>query len=795
VIWRRALGWSLAALLGVAGLAVASWFVGIRHRAPPASGSLASADVGAPARISRDPLGVPHIQAEHVRDAFFALGVAHAQDRLWQMELTRRAARGTLSEVFGEKTLPADRLARTLGLARAAVSEGRGLGNRQAELLRAYSAGVNRWLEEITAGRARAPFELVRLGIEAEPWRPEDTLALVRLRAWLLGRSLGSSLLLDRLYRELGGVASQEFFPESSVQPSDNVARSAGDRADDGRAALDRAADTWAAAVGMRGPVGSGGFVIGPRLSRSGLPILANDPHVELVTPAVFYLAHLQTPEWDVAGGTWAGIPVFWTGTNGSIAWGQVALFASTSELYEETLRPSDRRRYDSGGRWREAQLHREQIRVRGGEDREVEVFSTRHGPLLGSIEPGNRALESRALRWTGLGPRSGIGPALEVQRARNWEQFREALRELEAPAATFLYADVEGNVGTQVAGRLPVRFIQTALLPVPGRSGYYAWQGFIPFDELPHQFGSELPFVIASPHPAADRFPHPVAWLWYDGGPEMRLRLRLERAEPLGLADVVELQRERVSGNGPARVRAWPGDVEARSEGAARIQRLLLSWDGSSDVESPGAAVYHAFRTQLARRLLARRLEPPLAAELLDAAEPLPGAMVERFLAQVDREDARSLAGEVLEETWSWLGLEVSSNPSRWSWGAMHRVRLDHAFERLGSGKLPWIGRSVGVGPLAAPGDSESVWAMYSTPVAPFEARVGPGFRFAVDLEDPRHVWVGLAGGQSGHPGSPHYADALDDWLRARPRPLWMHPSDVAYHEQGVWDLHPAER
>jgi len=790
VTWGRALGGSFVVLLGVASLTVGSWFVGIRDRAPAAHGVLQTPDVAAPVRISRDPLGVPHIQAEHERDAFFALGVAHAQDRFWQMELTRRAAHGTLSELFGEATLDADRLARTLGIARAAVREGRGLGNRHAGLLRAYSAGVNRWLEEIAAGRARAPFELARLEIEPEPWQPEDTLALVRLRAWMLGGSLRSSLILDRLLRELGGVASQEFFPESFRPPTDDVAR----RASSGMAALRRAAGTWAAAVGLRGPVGSGGFVIGPPLSRSGHPILANDPHVELVTPAVFYQAHVQTPDWQAAGGTWPGIPVFWLGTNASIAWGQVALFASTSEIYEETLRPSDPRRYDSGGRWLEAKLNLEQIRVQGAADQELEVFSTRHGPLLGTLDPDDRSLESRALRWTGLGARSGIGAALRLQRARSWEEFREALRELAAPAATFLYADVEGNIGTQVAGHLPVRFIQTALLPVPG-TGYYAWDGFIPFDALPRRFGNDLPFLIASPHPPADAFPHPVAWLWYDDGPERRLRQRLEQGKRFDLADVVRLQRERVSGYGPDRVRAWLGDVEARSEGGARIQQLLLSWDGNSDVHSSGAAVYHAFRTLLARRLLALRLEPSLAAEVLNAAEPLPGALVERFLAQIDREDARTLAADVLEETWSWLGLEVSSNPSRWKWGAMHRVRLDHAFERLGSGPLPWVGRSVGVGPEAAPGDPGSVWAMYSTPAAPFEARVGPGFRFAVDLEDPRHLWVGLAGGQSGHPGSPNYADALEDWLRARPRPLWMHPSDVAYHERGVWELQPSER
>jgi penicillin amidase len=791
---RRLAGWSLVAFLVVASLTVASWFVGIQDRAPATSGSLSAEGVGAPVRITRDPLGVPHVNAANVADAFFALGFVHAQDRLWQMELTRRAARGTLSELFGAEMLGADRLARTLGLARAAEREARELPRRESERLGAYCAGVNRWLAEIAAGRSPAPFELVRLEVDPEPWRPADVIALVRLRAWMLGRSLGSSLILDRLVREIGGVASQDFFPEPSRPSADDIAHGPRAGAVEARRSLDRAADTWAQAVGLRGPVGSGGFVVGPGRTQSGHPILANDPHVELVTPAVFYPAHLHTPEWEVGGGTWPGIPVFWTGTNAAIAWGQVALFASTSELYEETLRPSDPHRYDWGGRWLEAALQREQIRVRDGTVEEVEVLSTRHGPLLRSVDPGNRALAGRALRWTGLGPRSGIEAALRLQRARTWHEFREALRTLDAPAATFLYADAEGNIGTQVAGLLPLRSIQTDLLPVPGRSNYYAWRGFMLFDELPQRFGDDLPFLIASPRPSSESFPHPVAWLWHDPGSERRLRQRLEQGSRLGLSDVVALQRERVSVDGPDRVREWLGDAVPSSAGGARIRSLLLAWDGSSSVQSSGVAVYHAFRTLLARRLLARRLDAPLAEALLEAAEPLPGALVERFLEQVDPGDARAVAAEVLEETWSWLGLEVSSNPGRWTWGEVHRLRLDHAFERLGSGRLHWIGRSVGVGPVAAPGDPDSVWAMYSTPIPPFQARVGPGFRLAVDMEDPRHLWVGLAGGQSGHPGSPNYADALEDWLVARPRPLWMHPSDVAYHERGVWELHPSE-
>jgi penicillin amidase len=779
----RVVGWGLFAVVAACSLIVANRLLAVPDRAPAASGTLESLGLRADVRVVRDPLGVPHVEAETESDAWFGLGLAHAQDRLWQMELQRRAARGKLSELFGVATLPADRLARTLGLGLAADREAAGLTRRTARLLEAYAAGVNRWLEEIEAGRAALPVEFTRLAIEPEPWRPADSLALVRLRAWMLSRSLGSSLLLDRLVREIGGVASQQFFPEESKHPRDDLARRG----------LRRAADLWAASVGLRGRVGSGGFVVGAGSSQSGLPILANDPHVELGIPAVFYVAHVRSRDWEAGGATWPGIPVFWTGTNRTIAWGQVALFASSSELYEETLQPSDPTRYDWGGAWRRAERRVEPIAVRDAAEQEIEVLSTRHGPLLGSVDPEDVALFGRALRWTGSGPRSGIESALGVQRARSWRQFRAALRELPAPAASFLYADVEGNAGTQVAGQLPIRSIQTALLPVPGRSAHYDWRGFIPFDALPRRYGRDLAYAIASPHPSSGAFPHPVAWLWHDRDTERRMRRRLEQGAPFSLRGVVELQRERVSSRGPERVRVWLAEVAPRSDGARRLHRLLLAWDGSTDVESTGAAAYHVFRANLIRRLLRERVAPELAEALGEVAEPIPGALVERFLERVDRDVARGLAAEVLEETWSWFSLTLSSNPTRWTWGELHRLRLDHAFERFGAGTLGWAGSSFGVGPVAAPGGPESVWAMYSTPEAPFDVRVGPGVRFAVDMRDSGHPWIGLAGGQSGHPGSPHYADALDDWLAGEPRPLWLHASDVAYHEAGVWTLRPA--
>lgn len=792
-----------AALVAATGV-LAVWSVGILSfyfsagdRSPRPSGEAVVPGLEAQASITRDTFGVPHIVAENRADAFVALGFAHAQDRLWQLEVLRRSAHGTLADVFGERALPTDRLARTLGFRRSAEQELSALRPETKRLLAAYSAGVNRWIQMIMDRRVPVPFEFEWLTFDPAPWTSVDTLALVRFRSWLLGRSLSLTLLLDRLVRDLGGVASQDFFP--IPPPAPDVDRVGGLPRREALASLiglGRTADALASVVGMRGQVGSMGFVVGASRSASRLPLLANDPHVQLRLPNPFYLAHLRTPEGEVAGATWPGIPLFWVGANRHIAWGQVALHASVSDLFDESLHPRDRFRYDWGGRWREAERRNEVIHVKGGPDRAVEVVSTRHGPLLASVDPEREAAQSYALRWTGQHRRSGFQTLLSLQRARDWTQFRAALRRVPAPASTYLYADRAGTIGSQVSGQLPIRTIDTGLLPVPGRSSFYDWRGFMPFDSLPSRHGDDLAFLLASTRPPRKGFPEAVAYLSPGRvGSEERLARALSGRRRLSLEDVLGIQRERHSADGRSEVRRLLGGVVPSEGPAAQVHGVLLEWDGDTETDSSGAAMFHLFRRFLTERLLADRLEEPYALEVLDVAEPVPGALLARFLDRVGAPRNRELVQQALEATWSWLNVRVSSNPSKWTWGRVHQLRLRHTFEELGGPILSRLGKSLGRGPFPAPGSADSIWTMHQVADPPFRAAVGPAMRFAIDLDDPHHLRVGLCGGQSGHPGSPLYDDALAEWLAGRPRPMWMHPLDLSYHEQGVWELSPAAR
>jgi len=352
--------------------------------------------------------------------------------------------------------------------------------------------------------------------------------------------------------------------------------------------------------------------------------------------------------------------------------------------------------------------------------------------------------------------------------------------------------ADRSGAIGTQVAGQLPERGIDTGLLPASGSIAHYRWRGSFAFDALPSQHGADLPFLVASTHPP--ELEGRVSWLWSSPGAPERLRARLAGATRLELGDVLALQSERRSERGPRSVARLLDGVVPGSPAARRVLDALRAWDGDTGPESPGAALYHVFRQQLGRRVLSGWLPEEFARELSELAEPAPGVALARFLDRRSRADGADIAAAALEDTWSFMRAHVSPDPARWTWGRTRGLRLRHGFERLGAWPLQWLGRRFGLGPFPVGGDPDSVWSMHHGPLPSDDVRLGPGLRYAVDLADPAHAQVGLAGGQSGFPGDPRYSDALRDWRAGRARPLWMHRSDVEYHRRGVFELRPGD-
>jgi penicillin amidase len=453
--------------------------------------------------VIRDRWGVPHIYADSVDDLFFAQGYVTAGDRLAQMELQRRLASGRLAEVAGPAALDSDRFMRTLGLRRVAEAEWELLQKDpathdtryqdSARILTAYTAGVNAYIE---THRDRLPLEFLLLGVSPEPWTPADSLVWGKVMALSLCANFEYELARATLIERLGAGKTGELVPAYPADAPIIVPDAVSYQGLDG-AALAQARSVWQV---FGGPgTGSNNWVVNGTRTASGKPLLANDPHMGIQMPALWYLVHLHGPGFDVTGGSLPGTPGVVLGHNARIAWGATNTTADVQDLYIEHLSTIGPQQYEFRGQWYDVQVITETIRVRDAAPQVLPVAYTRHGPIVSDVLPGVPPTMTLALRWASLDASATMLPAaLAMDRAGNWDEFRAALRFFSAPAQNFVYADVDGNIFWMAPCDLPIRRVPS-LFPLDGASGDFEWQGFVPWDELPQSENPPEHFIATA--------------------------------------------------------------------------------------------------------------------------------------------------------------------------------------------------------------------------------------------------------------------------------------------------------
>ena len=575
-----------------------------RARLPQIEGEMRLAGLHAPAEVLRDRWGVPHIYARNESDLFFTQGFVHAQDRLWQMELSRRTAAGRLSEIFGPLALDTDRIVRTFGFARLGAADWQAAPPSVRTIVEAYAAGVNAFLQ--SAG-SRLPVEFSLLRLRPEPWAPLDTMAFSRVMIWQLSHAWYGELLRARMIEAVGEAAAAEL--EIHYPPANPVALPHGiefNRLEaDGR--LQAARGPF-----LRRGSGSCNWAVAGGKTDTGAPYLCNDMHLALMLPSIWYQNHLVGGGFEVSGVSLAGLPLVLVGHNARIAWGATLAYTDCEDLFVEAFDPGDPLRYRTPDGWRAATRVPEPIVVKGQAEPHIEtVVVTRHGPVISDVigEPARRlAACSMALQPC---------PALHgwelLNRAAGWDDFVEAVRRIEAPQLSLVYADVEGNIGFWVTGRVPVRGQGDGTLPAPGWSGEHDWTGEVPFEAMPHAFNPAAGFVATSNNRLVpDEYPHFLGRAWMNGYRARVITERLAGSDALGPDDFRALHLD---------VTCLPGmEFMARLaglEGEQPDERLALdllrAWDGRLTTDSVGGAVYEVFRTALVRSLL----EPGLGADL----------------------------------------------------------------------------------------------------------------------------------------------------------------------------------
>jgi penicillin amidase len=732
---------------------------------PKLDGTVRVVGLGARAEVWRDAQGIPHVRAASVRDVFFAQGFVHAQDRLWQMDYDRRRAYGRWAEYAGPSAVAQDTQMRRFRLEASARADYEAAGAETRAMLEAYTGGVNAFIDTT----AHQPVEYALVGGRPEPWRPWDASAVYKVRHVLMG-VWQTKAWRGRLVRQVGARRAAELCPgtppspmlivppgvEYKGPPADGLdALAAGEAALAGVADWDGGSNNWA--------------VAGSRTA-SGKPLVAGDPHRPLDVPNVYYQNHLACPEFDAIGLSFAGVPGLpHFGHNAFVAWCVTHTGADYQDLFIERF--DERGRCQSVGEWREPQRSRETVHVRGGEPVEIEVTVTDHGPIvLGDPRTGHAI----AVRYTATAePNPTFDSLLPMLRARTAAELEAAMKPWVDPVNNLVFADVQGAIGYRTRGRLPVRSMDNAWLPVPGWDGLHEWKGVVPFEAMPVVRDPATGWIATANSKVTNGdYPHYIA---VDFAPDFRTRRlvdRLSGLERAAVGDMAAIHADRVSILARQFVEALrslppqPPDVQV-------VLDRLAGWDGRMERDAPEPLVYSAIRDRLLRDLLTPILGP-LAPEAFGGAPRgavTHAARLRARLGDMIQRDDRTLlpagsdwpsalarsARAAIEH----LLLEEGPDVSTWRWGRLHATQPRHAL----SAAFPDAASLLDPPSVPMGGDGETVQAGSYIPAAGFGIASTSVARYVFDLGDwERSAWV-VPLGASGHPGSPHYADQAATW------------------------------
>lgn len=757
----------------------------LRMSLPQRQGEVA-AGVSAAVTLQRDAFGVPRIVARSDRDAFYAMGFVHAQDRLWQLEVQRRIAAGRLSEIFGKDSIPQDVWFRTLGLRESAHSAWSTLSPQAQASLQAYADGINGWL----ATKPVLPPEFAVFGIRPEPWTVFDSLAWAKMFALDLGGNFQREI--DRLMvaRNTNARTLQALFPQYHAGAAPLVAQ-VDAKALEPLGELAQFQKTLESRLQIGGRfVGSNAWVVSGKLSANGAALLANDPHLALQIPSLWYMASIKGDSLDVAGATLVGLPVVVFGRNQAIAWGGTNLMADVQDLYLEQTRPEDSTQYAVNDGWAAFDTREEFIKVKQDfpaglrnplRPLRIVVRQSRHGPIVSDMF---KVLEQpAALRWTALdADDSSYEAFFRLNFAHDWDSFQQALSHQVAPAMNFVYADRGGNIGYLAAGRIPTRRSGDGLLPVPGWTDRYDWNGSIPFAALPRSYNPESGFLVsANNKPVADGYPYLIGSDFATPTRADRiadlLREARDAGKPLDLAAMQRIQGD--SQSEPARrllVRLL--QHEPSSDRQRLAYTYLKAWQGDMRGDSQAASIFNAWTRHLKRQLLANDLggdwnksdEGQYTKAVVDSLDlDSLGRMLDdeqgQWCAARDAVSPEPVCDDVLNVSLNralreLLKIDGDESMQDWSWSGLHQTQYRHTPFSDISVLRDVFQRRIGNG--GSP-DSVNV-ANFSLDKSGYVQDFGAGFRQLIALapDAVEHLYMNSTG-QSGNVMSKHYDDMVE--------------------------------
>ncbi len=748
------------------------------------SGRIELAGLAKPVEVIRDKWGVAHIYAQTTEDLFFAQGFVAAQDRLWQMEIWRRTGEGKLAEILGPQAVERDKFARLCRYRGDMEAEWKSYAPDAKQIIESFVRGVNAFIE---TSRDHLPVEFQITGIKPEPWTPE--VCLTRMAGYVMTGNASREVLRAQLVHLLGAEKTGQLL---ETQPFKKLVVPEGlDLAGIDSKVLG-AASAASASVNFAATEGSNNWVVDGTLTSTGKPMLANDPHRPVILPSLRYMVHLNGPGWNVIGAGEPTLPGVAAGHNERVGFGFTIVGIDQQDLYVEEVNPADATQYRYKGKWERMRIEHEQVRVKGKQQPvEVELKFTRHGPVIYEDAERHRAY---ALKWIGLEPGSaGYLASLSLNRAKNWQEFLKALERWKVPSENLVYADVDGNIGWQAAGYAPIRRGWSGLLPVPGSSGQYEWDGYLPLSELPHAYNPARHFIATANHKIIpEGYNHEINFDWSSPTRFFRIEEVLSKGAKFTVADFGRLQHDETSLPARELVPLLKG-LKIDDPNLSEARDLLLAWDFVLSKDSQAAVIYEAWYQKLVSNL-ASLIVPAevkslvtgqLVSNKLIGALKSPDAKIFGANPQAKRD---VLLVKSLSESVTELRSKLGQDMKRWRWGAIHVAEFKHPLSTNDGMRAVFD-----LKPVARGGDSSTVNATGGG--SNFRQSHGASFREILDLSDWDNSVAINVPGQSGQPTSPHYADLLPLWAEGKYFPMLFSRERIEKHAAATMMLVPTSK
>ena len=757
---------------------------------PEYNGTITSEHITSNVEIYRDSMAIPYIIAKNDEDAAFALGYVHAQERLFTMDLARRAGAGRLSEILGTETIPFDMMFRTVGIKRMAGMIRDRMDRHSLKILEAYSKGVNLYIDK---AKGHYPVEFDILNYTPYKWKPLDCLIIGRMMAWELNISWWTDIVFSELVQKLGEDRVKEIlpdYPENApyVIPSElkKMAKISNNLIDTDR--------KFRKFFGIEGThIGSNNWVVNKNMSVSGAPIIANDPHLAYSAPGKWYTAVVRSNDWNAEGYTFPGVPVFVIGKNQNISWVLTNIMLDDADFYAEKI-DSSGKNYFYENKWHPLQIIKDTVKVKDSASVAFTIRLTDHGPIISGIHPykilyPESGIDTSAvsMRWTAQDFSDEFTAFLRINKAQNWKEFKAAFATYAVPGQNFVYGDREGNIGYIFGGKLPLRGNQNPTFVFDGTNSKNDWKGYVPADKIPDLFNPHENYIASANNKTLKKFKYHISNLWEPPSRIERITQLLHSKSKHSVSDFMKYQMDFVSPYAKKLTRYILGafkDIKINDRNLKLTIELFQNWNYEMNQYSQVPSIYAVFFNHLLQNIYKDKMGHDIYNEYLFLTN-VPYRSIMQLMEKPDSwwfdnqatpqvENRDEIIRISLSEALSDLENKYGKNLKEWQWGRMHHVIFKHAF----SGFSSIVDNIIDIGPFEIGGDGTTIfnteYVFYESidrfprfSHSEFENDLGPSMRFIYDFSEPDEFYMILTTGESGNVMSDHYSDMSEMWLK----------------------------